>query len=492
MTLLVIDLGSSSARTLLFDDEAQLIDGAICSRKHNFFTDSAGRATAVAGELRRLVESCIDEVLTHPAAQSIHGVGMAGFAGNWLGLDADGQPVTPVLTYADTLSRSEIPGLLLKLAGAADAYHQAVGCMLHPAYLPAQYTQLLRAQPDLEARIDRISDIGGYLFRQWFGRDAPVSYSMASWSGLLETATLDWHWEYARLLVGERLLNKLPRLADYDCTLTGLAPGYAARWPALQDKPFFLALGDGAAANIGSGAVDSSRIALTLGTTSALRIVKDIERVPRGLWRYLVCAGLPLIGGAASEGGNVYQWVMHELLKDGGGLESQLRDRAPDCHGLTVLPLLAGERSPGWQPNATGTIHGIRRNTGQLDILQAHLEAVAIRLSLIFDLLKTPGATVVAGGGALHASEAWPQMIADAFDAPLQLLAEAEITARGVALLMLKSLDGVDLAGQPPRISRIVAPDAGGVALLRAARERQNALYRRLYSRVSDERSNSA
>ena len=110
------------------------------------------------------------------------------------------------------------------------------------------------------------------------------------------------------------------------------------------------------------------------------------------------------------------------------------------------------------------------------------MEAVAIRLSLIFDLLKAPGATVVAGGGALQASAAWAQMIADAFDSPLQLLADTEVTARGVALMMLKSLNGVDLADQPPRFSRIIAPDAGGVALLRAARERQAELYRRLYS----------
>ncbi len=481
MSLLVIDLGSSSARTLLFDDGARLIEDSICSRKHDFYSDSAGRATADATELQRLVESCIDEILSHPAARSIRAAGMASFAGNWLGLDADGRACTPVATYADTLGSNQIPALLRKLGGDADAYHQAVGCMLHPAYLPAQYAQLLRTQPDLEARIARISDIGGYFYRQWFGTEAPVSYSMASWSGLLETAQRDWHWEYARLLVGERFLNKLPRLADYDGVQTGLRAEYARRWEVLRDKPFFLSLGDGAAANIGSGALDSSRIALTMGTTSALRVVKDIERVPRGLWRYLVCAGMPLVGGATSEGGNVYQWVMEDLLNDDGSLEDRLSGRAPDCHGLTVLPLLAGERSPGWQPNASGTVHGIRRNTSQLDILQAHLEAVAIRLSLIFDLLKAPGATVAAGGGALRASGAWAQMVADAFDSPLQLLAEAEVTARGVALMMLKSLDGADPAAEPPRIGRVVAPDPEGVSLLRAARERQVELYRRLY-----------
>ncbi len=482
MSLLLIDLGSSSVRALLFDDSAQLIDGSIHSRRCDFDTDSAGRATADAIVLKALVESCIDEVLGHPAAAAIRAVGLATFAGNWLGLDAAGAACTPVVTYADTMGRSEIPTLLEKLDGDADAYHQATGCMLHPAYLPAQYTHRRRSRPASEKKIHRLSDIGGYLYRQWFAREMPMSLSLASWSGLLDTKRRDWHWDYARLLLGDGFLDKLPPLAEYDQVQTGLGGDYAARWSQLRDVPFFLALGDGAAANIGSGALDSRHIALTVGTTSALRVIKTIEPVPLGLWRYLVCADMPLVGGATSEGGNIYQWVVEDLLRETDRLNAELEKRQADCHGLTVLPLLAGERSPGWQPNAAGTIHGIRRNTSRLDILQAHLEAVALRLSLIFDLLKTQEATVMAGGGALQSSAVWAQMIADAFDSPLQLLAEAEITARGLALMLRRSLDGEALAQRPPQVSRVIQPDPAGVASLRAARERQIDLYQRLYS----------
>ncbi len=482
MSLLVIDLGSSSVRTLLFDGDAQLIGDSIRSRKHDFFTDSAGQAIADPAAIQSLVESCLDEVLQHQAARSIRAVGLASFVGNWLGMDQAGLACTPVFTYADTLSRSEIPQLLEKLSGDADPYHQAVGCMLHPAYLPAQYAYLLRTNPAAEARIHRVSDIGGYLYRQWFGRDIPMSYSVASWSGLLDTRQLEWHRDYASLLVSESLLDKLPALADYDEVQHGLSDRYAERWPALRDIPFFLALGDGAVANIGSGAVDARHIALTIGTTSALRVVSEIDRVPDGLWRYLICAGMPLIGGATSEGGNVYQWAVEELALDEDKLEAALRSRQPDGHGLTVLPLLAGERSPGWHSNASGTIHGIRRSTGRIDMLQAQLEAVAIRLSLIFDMLKAQDGVVMAGGGALQASTAWAQMIADAFDRPIHLLAESEITARGVALMMRRRLKAVPLDADPPTIHRVVEPDAEGVGALRAARERQIDLYRRLYS----------
>ena len=152
MTLLVIDLGSSSVRTLLFDDDARLIDGSIRSRRTDFVTDSAGLAIADADELRALVEACLDELLTHPAATAIRAVGMATFAGNWLGLDASGAACTPVFTYADTRGRSSDSGSLLsKLDGDAEAYHQATGCLLHAAYLPAQYAYLQKTNPVSES-----------------------------------------------------------------------------------------------------------------------------------------------------------------------------------------------------------------------------------------------------------------------------------------------------------------------------------------------------
>ena len=200
MTFLVIDIGSSSVRSLLFDDDASLIEGAVCGRGHDFVTDSDGQAVADPLDIQRLVESCLDDVLAHPAAKSVRAVGMAAFAGSWLGLDEQGAACTAVMTYADTRGRRALPILLDKLGGHADGYHQATGCMLHPAYLPAQYVYLERIQPESLERIRRISDIGGFLYRQWFGRDMPMSYSAASWLGLLETDRRRWHQGYLRRL----------------------------------------------------------------------------------------------------------------------------------------------------------------------------------------------------------------------------------------------------------------------------------------------------
>src|SRR5207245_215583 len=82
-------------------------------------------------------------------------------------------------------------------------------------------------------------------------------------------------------------------------------------------------------------------------------------------------------------------------------------DGAPDAHGLTVLPFLAGERAPGWRADRRAAITGLSLDTTALDVVQAALEAVALRLALVYALLAPRAAAdhlVVASGGAISHS----------------------------------------------------------------------------------------
>src|SRR5690606_12169229 len=136
MTVLILDIGSSSARALLFDTDARLIEGAVVSQPHQFMAEPPGAAVMDALELRARVEGCIDAILTHPAARDIQVVGMATFVGNMLGLDEHGEPVTPIYAYADTRAAEDVA----ELRGRVDPeyIHQRTGCIIHTAYQPAR------------------------------------------------------------------------------------------------------------------------------------------------------------------------------------------------------------------------------------------------------------------------------------------------------------------------------------------------------------------
>jgi gluconokinase len=203
------------------------------------------------------------------------------------------------------------------------------------------------------------------------------------------------------------------------------------------------------------------------------------------LWNYRVDERRSLLGGALSEGGSVFAWMKAILnLKDFSKVEADLAALEPDAHGLTVLPFLAGERSPGWAGQARATIHGLSLATKPMHILRAGLEAVAYRIALVFGLLRQrlpAEPEIVASGGALLHSPAWLQIMTDVLGRPVAVSGVQEASSRGAALLALESLGAIpDLEGIPDFISALHQPDPHRHMRYRQAMERQQNLYKKL------------
>jgi gluconokinase len=198
----------------------------------------------------------------------------------------------------------------------------------------------------------------------------------------------------------------MPRL---DQPARGLRPLYAERWPLFANIPWFPSIGDGAANNIGCGCDTPNEFALMVGTTGAMRAVfeRPTVDIPEGLWCYRLDPRRFVLGGALSNGGKVFEWVM-ERFQMPNDWEHQLSQITPGSHGLTVLPLFAGERSTKWRADARGAITGLNLNTTPVEILAASLESVALRFRLLYEILADRlGAPqrVIATGAAMLALE---------------------------------------------------------------------------------------
>jgi len=181
----------------------------------------------------------------------------------------------------------------------------------------------------------------------------------------------------------------------------------------------------------------------------------------------------------------VYAWCREVLrLPDDATLEQRLEAMTPDAHGLTVLPFLAGERAPGWRGDRRGAVAGLSLDTGPLEIVRAALEAVALRLALVYRLLAPHAARehrIVASGGAVTRSRAWTQMLADALGHPVTWSHEPETTSRGVALLAWHALGALpDLAIARAPLGETFEPDRARHARYREALDRQRALDERV------------
>lgn len=485
--ILTLDVGTSSVRTLLFDRRGRSVEGIEGRRAYTVRATPDGGAEIDAEELLGLVEGAIGDGLARARSAGldsrIGGVASCTFWHSVLGVGAEGKPLTPIYSWADTRASGSADDLRRRLGERS--VHARTGCVLHACYLPAKLLWLSRVDPDRFRRAVRWMSFGEFLFMKLFGTPS-VGVSMASASGLLDVHRLEWDGEVleAAGLRSDQLspLSEAPR--------QGLRPPYDSRWPVLAGVPWFPPAGDGACSNVGSGGISPERVCVMVGTSGAMRVVLEAPRIapPWGLFCYRVDRRRYVVGGALSGGGNLIAWLFDTLRMGGrpSDLEEAVGALEPDGHGLTLLPFIAGERSPGWAAEARVTISGLNLHTRPIDILRAGLESVALRFAVLYDLIREAiphTREVVATGGALLGSPAWIQILADVLGCPVIASAEAEASSRGAALLALESMGILRLEEAPAGTGRLFEPDSRRHGRYRAALERQVRLYEAVVAR---------
>ncbi len=404
---------------------------------------------------------------------------MSTFWHGILGVDRRGNLSTPVYTWADRRAA----GVAEELRGRLDeiAIHRRTGCMLHSSYLPAKLLWLSRSSPQEFGETVRWLSPGEYLHLKLFG-EATAGTSMAPGTGLFDQNRAVWDRELLDVLpIGAGQLSPVS-----DEPSRGLRGEWARRWPALEDVPWFPAVGDGACSNVGSGCVGRGRLALMVGTSGATRVLWEAGSVepPAGLWCYRVDASRFIAGGALSDGGNLVAWLRKTLrLPEPRETEELLTAMKLDTHGLTFLPLLAGERGPGWADTANGTIAGLSMTTEPVEILRAAMEAIALRFALIARRLdeafsyEAGDREIVATGGGLLGSPVWTGIMADALGRPITVSAVPEASRRGAALLALEALGGPKIEEFEAPLGETHEPDPSRHEVYREALERQHKLY---------------
>ncbi len=475
--VLSLDVGSSSVRAALHDAAGDGIAETEVKLDYEFDYTADGGATKDADELLDLVARAIDGALSKTDGTGIAGVATSTFWHSVLGLDGDGRPATPILTWADR--RAADAAARLRERMDEEEVHRRTGCVLHSSYWPAKLLWLSETDADAFARAGRWVSPADYFFGRFFGGEAAVGTSMASATGLFDQNNRRWDPEMFEALPVDE--GHLPAISDEP--RRGLKTEWAERWPALRDAAWLPAVGDGACSNVGCGCTGSGRLALMVGTSGAMRVLWKSEtvEVPEGPWCYRADAGRFVMGGALSDGGNLIEWLRETLrLPDPDETEKLLSEMEPDAHGLTFLPILNGERGPGWADQANGTIASLSMSNKPIDILRAAMEAVALRFSLIAEILEEafPGEKeVIATGGGLLNSPTWAQIMADALGRPVTVSGVKEASSRGAALLALEAFGTLKIEEIESPLGTTFRPDPESHKTYVRALQRQRKLY---------------
>jgi gluconokinase len=457
-SVLSIDVGTSGVRAALFDDEGNQIQGAqaMTQREPTGFAEL--EPDALVDEVVKTLDKLSARIGRHLGDET---VAVSAFWHSLMGVDANGAPTTPLLTWADTRAAQAAKELRAEFDEVAT--HARTGCRFHPSYWPAKLRWLRTERRGEFDRTQQWLGFGEYLCLRLFGKTGG-GVSMASATGLFDQRACNWDFDFAAALGISK--NHLPQIEA-------------------QHVPFVV--GDGAANNIGGGCSTKDKIALMIGTSGAMRVSFAGEpptTLPPSLWSYRASRDRVVVGGALSDGGGLLHWLVQSLNtgSDLNKLQQQLATLEPDAHGLTILPFWSGERSTGWSAEARGGIFGLRQQTTTLEIIRAALESIAYRFAVIANDLDeiAPGAKIVATGNALRSSPVWVQIIADVLGRPVMFGGTPEASIRGAALLALEAV-GKIVNLEAVSVHEVFEPDMQRHARYRQGLARQQELYERLF-----------
>jgi gluconokinase len=305
----------------------------------------------------------------------------------------------------------------------------------------------------LFARAARFAGIKEYVFFKLFGRWL-VDHSIASAMGMFNLRLREWDAEALKLAGVAAVKLSEPVPTTY--CLRGLTPPLARQLGLASDTPFVIGANDGVLSNLGVNAIHRGQIAVTIGTSGAMRAAVGRPYTdPSGrTFCYVLDQDHWVIGGPVNNGGNVLQWVRDELAGAEAGVARELgvdpydaltesASRIPaGAEGLLFHPYLAGERAPLWNADLRGSFFGLALHHTKAHMIRAVLEGVIFNLHSILPAVEAmtgPAEHIVATGGFAH-SALWRQIMADIFNREVVVPQSVESSCLGAAVLGLRAL----------------------------------------------------
>ncbi|MEH7253034.1 gluconokinase, partial [Neobacillus niacini] len=376
-----------------------------------------------------------DELITLGFSAAMHSL---------LCVNEDGSPISPAIIWADGRSYAQAEAVKKTIGSSI---YSKTGTPIHPM---TPFSKLLwmketSYRPYEEAVY--FMSIKEYLILSWFGVRM-IDYSMASATGLFNPATLDWEPEVLEMTGISK--EQLSEIVPPTKVLSGLKREVADEMGINQEMPFVMGAADGQLANLGIGAILPGEVAVSVGTSGAIRQFNKGVKIDENqeTFCYSFTADTSIVGGPTNNGGIVLQWLK-DLLNDSRSFTDFLADAekvAPGADGILFLPYLNGERAPIWNQRAKGNFYGVSITHKKEHFIRAVLEGITLNLYQIGKALERlagePEKIYVNGG--LARSPLWLQMMADIFEAEIYVSESHHSAAWGAAWTALVGSGKVD------------------------------------------------
>ena len=451
-----VDIGTTSTKAVLFDEAGHFV------AKHSIAYPLMHNEVDASEENPDTIFDAVLMTVKHVVRE--HGVehdqlkfmSFSAQMHSLIAMDKDNQPLTESITWAD--NRASAYAQKLKEESEGHEIYRRTGTPIHPMSPLAKIYWLKHEYNALFNQTARFVDLKSYMLYQLF-ETWVIDESLASATGMFNLQEREWDKDVLDLLGLSS--NHLPEAVPTTHVLKGMKHRYATLMDIDPDTPIVIGASDGVLSNLGVNAYQPGEVAVTIGTSGAIRTVVDrpVTDPKERIFCYVLDEDQYVIGGPVNNGGVVLRWLRDELLAsevetakrlgiDSYEVITQIASRVkPGANGLLFHPYLAGERAPLWNADVKGSFFGLTLAHQKEHMIRAALEGVlfnlyTVYLALIEVMGETPQQLKATGG--FSKSELWRQMMADIFDTPLSVPESYESSCLGACLLGLKALGEIE------------------------------------------------
>jgi sugar (pentulose or hexulose) kinase len=499
--LLAIDVGTQSARAIVFDVQGNLLARAQRVFEPTYVSPQPGWAEQDPEIYWSAVGEACRELWRGGAVrpQEISGLSLTTMRSTVICADGAGRPLRPAIVWLDQRRATRLPDLgplwntAFTLAGARG--------LMHHLQVEAEANWLAEHEPQLWRDTDKYPFLSGWLTQRLVGEwvdsaggqvgFVPFDYKRLRWA-----APGDFKWRALSVRP-----QQLPRLVPPAGTLGKLLPAAAEALGLPPGLPVIAAAADKACEVLGSGALGSGVAQLSFGTTATINTTQprylEVQRllpaypaaVP-GAWNteIQIYRGFWMVSWFKREFAHREQTKAAELGVPVESLFDELLNRVPPgAMGLTLQPYWSpGVRDPG--PEAKGAIIGFGDVHTRAHLYRAIIEGLAYSLragreTIERKLGRRLTRFIASGGGSQ--SDAAMQITADIFGQPVERPQVYETSALGAAINLAVGLglhsDHAVAVRAMTRSGRVFEPQPQAVKVYA---ELYRDVYRKLYPRL--------
>jgi len=454
--LLALDQGTTSSRTILFDEQGLPVE--VAQQEYPQIFPAPGHVEhnpeAIWKSQRETAQQVVQ--LADRRGLDIAAVGITNQRETVvLWEKSTGTPVANAIVWQSRITAPRCERL--KADGMTQFIREKTGLVIDAYFSASKIEYLLDTIPGLRDRAERGEILCGtietfLISRLTGGRVHVTDVSNASRTQLLNIHTLDWDEDLLKLFRIPRCL--LPEVRS-NCEILGETE------PELFGRriPIGSAIGDQQSATFGQACFQVGDVKNTYGTGCFMLMnVGDTPRLSengllttvgwkRGDQVTYCLEGSVFIAGAA------IQWLRDglKIIQTSSEVEALVRS-VPDTDGVYFVPAFVGLGTPYWDSSARGTITGITRGTTQAHIARAAVESMAYQtLDVLSTMQQDSGVKLneLKVDGGATANNGLLQFQSDLMNVPVLRPRLKETTALGAAYLaglavgVWKSLDDV-------------------------------------------------